>query len=360
MNKDEFFKSLSKLTALSGVSGRESEVVKVLLSELEEYADEISVDYFGNIIAHKKGARPGKAVLIVAHSDEVGGVVTSITEKGFIRFVPVGVIDVSVLKGQRVIVAGQRGTVISPPGHAEKKAHSPDSSAHPLFIDIGKDSSKDVIASGVDIGDVIAFDSPLERLKDSDLVMGKAIDDRVGCLVLIELFKHFHANDFPGELIGAISVQEEIGMRGARMIAQKVKPDFAIMLDTVPLDDSPEESMPDVPIKIGTGPVVQLWTGKNDIFLGTVAHEAVSKLLFSSAKAINAPIQKVAAYGKWVTDGAEIHLGNGGTPTGFLSIPRRYGHTPNEVADINDAITAVQVLIELVQNQTQKFDPNFV
>lgn len=156
------------------------------------------------------------------------------------------------------------------------------------------------------------------------------------------------------------TVQEEIGMRGARMITNRLNPDFAIVIDTVPLDDTPLKSMPDVPIHLGQGPVLQKWIGKDDLFIGTVAHEGVSDLLKNASAEISAPLQITAAYGKWITDGAAIHTSLNGVPTSFLSIPRRYGHTPNEIIDLNDVLSAIRILEHVVMKKSSGFDGEFL
>jgi putative aminopeptidase len=358
---DTLFEQLKELTSLTGVSGQEENVVKFLSEKLLKISDEVFIDPFGNISALRKGAEVGPTYMISAHSDEVGGVITSITEDGFLRFYPVGVVDPRIFPGIRLLIdQNMFGTTVCKPGHTSTHHDGQADFPGDLLIDIGATSCEQVHKWGVQPGSIISFVSPLIRMKENNLVMGKAIDNRIGCLILLQLFEKLQGVKFSGNLYGVVTVQEEIGMMGARMISNRLKPDFAIVLDTVPLDDTPLQSMPDVPINLGGGPVVQLRTGKDNVFLGTVAHKSVSELLFRTADEMKIKIQRAAAYGKWVTDAEAIHTSGEGIPTGFLSIPRRYGHTPNELIDLNDVSDAIEIIRTLVVKNASRFTPDFL
>lgn len=355
------FDTLQELTALSGVSGREQDVVRYLKDKLSSLSDDVLVDSHGNLAALRKGGSPGPTYMISVHSDEVGAVITAITDDGFLRAHPVGVVNCSIFPGTRLLVDRRIvGTVVCMPGHTSRHAGELQEQSKGFLIDVGAESAAQAAEWGIKLGDGVNFISPLTKMTRENLVLGKAIDNRVGCLILLELFKFLKDKTFPGTLYGVATVQEEIGMRGARMITNRLNPDFAIVIDTVPLDDTPLQSLPDVPIRLGGGPVLQTWIGKDDLFLGTVAHERVSELIQSSADELGLPLQPIAAYGKWVTDGAAIHTSLGGVPTSFLSIPRRYGHTPNEIVDLSDALAAIKILEHIVINKTQDFRTDFL
>jgi len=354
---DKLFDQLQELTALHGVSGCEQEVVKALKEKFLPLSDQVLVDSFGNLSALKRGNQNGPRFMISAHSDEVGCVVTHISRNGFLGVCPVGVIDPRILPGTRMVV-DQRitGTVVCVPGHTSTNQNE---FSKNLLLDIGAKSDVQVQKLGISVGSTASFSSPLTRTSQSDRVIGKAIDNRVGCAILLQLFEQLQGKDFPGELFGVVTVQEEIGMMGARMIAHRIHPDFAIVLDTVPLDDTPLNSMPDVPITMGAGPVIQLRTGKNSVFIGCVAHKKITDLLVTSAQDLDLPLQQTAAYGKWVTDADAIHQSQDGIPTSFLSIPRRYGHTPNEIADLGDVRSAIEILVHLVEKKVGQFNANY-
>jgi putative aminopeptidase FrvX len=355
------FEQLKELTSLPGVSGNEHKVVKYLKEKFADISDEVFVDSFGNLVALRRGGKPGPRFMVTAHSDEVGGVVTSITKDGFLGFCPVGVIDPKILPATRMLV-DQRiiGTVACVPGHASADQDGQNKFSKNLYIDIGAITDMQVYDLGINIGSTASFISPATRMIQDNLVMGKAMDNRIGCVILLQLFKRLKGKKFAGELHGVVTVQEEIAMSGARMIPSRINPDFAIVMDTVPLDDTPLQSMPDIPMRLGNGPVIQLRTGKNSIFLGTVAHENVSSLIFSAAEELKMPIQRIAAYGKWVTDAEVIHTSGKGIPLGFLSIPRRYGHTPNEMIDLNDVSKAIDIITLLVEKKADQFTPAFI
>jgi endoglucanase len=351
---------LRSLTELPGVSGMEQPVVSFLQERLKPFADHVEVDAFGNVVARRAGQGRGPSVMILAHSDEVGAVVTAVDPEGFLRFRTVGMVNPAVLPGARVLVAGRhRGVVGSVPGHLAKGVGGL-TQASDLPIDIGAASEAQAREWGVREGSAVTFEGALVKLSNPDLVMGKAIDNRVGCALLIALFERLQGIPLPGTVYGAVSVQEEIGMRGARMLAEKLAPDWALVLDTVPAEDTPLGGSERARFRVGGGPVVQLWEGKPELFLGTVAHPSVRDLILGTADAEGIQVQLSAAYGGWLTDGSTVHLSAGGIPTGFLSVPRRYAHTPNEILDLRDAEAALALLEAIAARGNEGFEPDFL
>ena len=341
---------LCEFTRQPGVSGNEQAVVRVLRDALKPFSDEITVDAFGNITAVRHGKAGSPRLMIAAHSDEVGAVVTAILPNGLLRFQTVGVFNSSILFSTRVRVANKViGTVTSVPGHlSDNGDHYP---KPPISIDVGAVNDEQVNEWGIRVGSPVVFESPLVTLNNPRLVMGKSIDNRIGCATLVALFE---------ELSGVELPLEEIGMRGAKMTATRLNPDFAIALDTVPANDNPDFSSPEVAFKIGNGPVIQLWEGKAEQFLGTVAHPQVRDLILNTARAENIPVQLSAAYDHWTTDGAAIHTSGNGIPTGFVSLARRYSHTPNEILDLKDAFDALRLLQAIVVKTGASFKPDFL
>lgn len=353
---------LLELTQLPGVSGMEQAVVRAIRAALQPLADEVVVDAYGNVLAKRFGPDSAPRLMIAAHSDEVGGVVTAILPSGFLRFQTVGVVNPVVLPATRVRVGNRYiGTVSSVAGHLISIG-SPVTvmQPHQLHIDVGAQSEAEVRAMGIREGSPIAFESPLHVLEGTTRVIGKAIDNRVGCAILIHLFEQIQDQSLPVTVYGVINVLEEIGMRGARMTSSRLKPDFAIALDTVPADDTPLSTSPEVAFSIGCGPVIQLCEGKAEQFLGTVAHPSVRDLILRTAEEEAIHVQLSAAYGLWTTDGAAIHVTGEGIPTAFVSIPRRYAHTPNELLDLRDAVNASALLRALVTRTAKDFHPSFL
>ncbi len=353
---------LEDLSSLSAVSGMEQAVVAAIYKKLKPFSDEIIIDDFGNLIAIRHGAKPGPRLMLAAHSDEVGGIVTCITKSGFLKFQLVGVINPAILPSMRVRIAGKiLGTIGSIPGHLAVEDTVPKvKQPKELFIDVGAIDEVEVRSWGIQEGSSVSFESPLVQLGNPNLVMGKAIDNRIGCAVLISLFETLWHEKFPGTLYGVINVQEEIGMHGASMTTARIQPDYAIALDTIPTDDTPNALQSNNLFSIGSGPVIQLWEGKRELFIGTVAHHAVTKIILDSAKNLGMKVQISAEYGSWVTDGAVIHKSGLGIPTGFVSIPRRYAHTPNEILDIRDVTDAIDLLLYLIREQTVEYNPSFI
>jgi putative aminopeptidase len=362
MNTLERLKTLlMDLTQKPGLSGNEQPVVRMLRDCLKPLADEVLVDAFGNIIATRYGNSLGPKMMIAAHSDEVGAVITAIQNNGLLSFRAVGVVNPLVFPATRVRVANRFvGTVSSVPGHLSTGNKDNETSPTSLSIDVGAKSEAQVRSWGIQEGSAVVFESPLVAMHDPNLVMGKAIDNRIGCAVLVDVFEQLAGKDLPLTLYGVVNVLEEVGMRGAHMTATRLTPDFAIALDTVPTDESESSHKNEAGFKIGCGPVIQLWEGKAEQFLGTVAHPRVRDLILHAARDEAIQIQLSAAYGNWTTDGAAIHTSGLGIPTGFVSIPRRYAHTPNEILDIKDAVDAERILLSIVLKSGAAFNPDFL
>lgn len=353
---------LSELTRLPGASGMEQKVVQKLRDELKPLADEVEVDSFGNVLATRRGDQKGPKMMLAAHSDEVGGVVTDILPGGFLKFQTVGVVNPGILPAARVLVANKFvGTVSSLSGHHYDDNNKPQIvPPGKLHIDIGGESDREVRSWGVNIGSSVVFESPLTELNNPRYLMGKAIDNRIGCALLIRIFSELDGEDLPLTLVGVINVLEEIGMRGAKMTTNQVMPDFAIALDTIPAEDTPMNKELNSNFKIGAGPVIQLVEGKAEQFLGTVAHPGVTDVILSAAAKEDISVQISASYDQWTTDGAAIHTSGPGIPTGFVSLPRRYAHSPNEILDLQDAEEAAQLLLRIIRDTGKNFNPSFI
>lgn len=351
---ERLYQRLAELTALDGVSGSEQSVVAYLAEALAGLSDEVDLDPFGNLVATRHGPSGGRRLMILAHSDEVGCIVREIRPDGMIGLLPMGLLSLRALPGSRVRIGrgAVPGVVGVPSGHLEGAAGAPapDSALH---IDVGAASESEVRDLGIQEGDPIAFDSPLRRLSGSR-VTGKAIDNRIGCAILLELLERLRGEALPATLLAAVSVQEEIGMRGARMIGSRWQPSLAIALDTVPAEDAGSWTGPgrSGSVRLGAGPVVQMVEGVISAFTGTVHHPGVRRLILEASRRAQTPVQ-FSVSGHWTTDAAAVHVSGAGVPTGFISIPRRYSHSPVEVLDLRDAERAVDLLVEVVRTAGQ-------
>jgi endoglucanase len=247
-----------------------------------------------------------------------------------------------------VLVAGKwPGVIGTVAGHLEGGGPAHVRQVPELHIDVGAVSEAEARTWGLREGDPVTFASELCDLHNPALVMGKAIDNRIGCAVLLDIFERVQSTPLGGDLYGVVNVMEEMGLRGARMTTARVRPDWAIALDTVPAEDTPMS--PEHALGIGRGPVVQLIEGRPDAFVGTAIHPKIRDLLLDTARAERIEVQLSAQYGNWTTDAAAIHLGAEGIPSGFISIPRRYAHSPNELIDLNDAVKTARLAAAVVK-----------
>lgn len=314
---------LKALCCCDGVSGNEMKVADYIIEQIKGVC-EYRIDPLGNIIAFKKGqATPKNKILLDAHMDEVGLIVTSVCENGLLKFATVGGVDVSVLLAKRVRFAKAAGVITFKPIHltdADSRKEYPEKDS--LYIDIGA-SDKAEAESLVQPGDVACFDT--EFLQAGDRILAKAIDDRAGCAQLIRLLQEESPYDFHA----VFSVQEEVGLRGARTAAYTVAPDYAIVLEATTAADLagvPEDKQV---CKLGQGVALSFMDG------GTLYDRGLYETALSTAHRCGIAVQTKAGTSGGNNSGA-IHLTRGGVKTVTLSVPCRYIHSPCSVADYRD------------------------
>lgn len=325
---------LKQLCLLDGISGDEGAVREFVISQIKDYCD-YRVDNLGNIIAFKKGKNaPLKKVLVDAHLDEVGLIITHIEQNGFLRFKTVGGIDTSALMFRRVLINQKvTGVIGGKPVHlcdSEDRKKLPN--ADNLYIDIGVTTALQA-KSLVSVGDSAVMCSDFTI--SGDKILTKALDDRVGCAVLIELLKQDAEYDF----YASFSVQEEVGLRGAGVAAFTVEPDAAIVIDGTTAADVAGVAPAKQVCRQGEGAVVSFMDGAT-----SYDREYYNTALSSGIKAQS----KCAVAGG--NNAGSIHLSRGGVRAVALSVPCRYIHTSGSVADINDVI-AVRDLTRYMINQ---------
>ena len=345
--KARFFVILKKLSEAVGVSGHEFEVKKVVIEEISDVVDEWRVDSLGNIIALKKGRGNGPKIMISAHMDEIGLMVTHIDKRGFLRFTGVGSWNERILPGQRVIVcAGDvkvRGVIGAKPPHLmtpeEKKQVI---EMKKLFIDIGATSSDEVKELGIKVGSIAVLDREVVRLGGTDRVTGKAFDDRVGVASLIFALKLLSDVEHEAEVYSVFTVQEEIGLKGATVSAFAVKPDVGIAVDVTTANDIPEVDEKDWVTELGKGPAVKVMDK------GNISHPKLRELLIKIAEEEKIPYQLEVLPGG-ATDAAAIMVSREGVPVATISIPCRYIHSPIEVLDLKDAVYASKLLAAFIK-----------
>ena len=316
---------LEKLSNAFGVSGNEDEIRKIITEEIKPYVKSIEVDRLGNLTAFKPGKRSDKKIMIAAHMDEVGFIITKITDKGYLRIKKVGGIDTRVILGKRVCLSnGVKGIVGVKAIHllSDSELDSvPDISS--LYIDIGA-SSKEDAEKCTFIGDYATFDTKYEAFGGSR-VKGKAFDDRVGCFVLAELLKEEPEYD----LYACFTVQEEVGLRGATVCAERIQPDAALVLECTSCADVHKVKPGFEVTDCGGGVALSFMDGT------TIVNEEYLKNLAEMAekRGISYQLKRSTTGGN---DAGRIHLAAGGVVTASASVPCRYLHSPAGIVDMKD------------------------
>lgn len=337
---------LAKLSNAHGVSGSEGSVLSVIKKELKGHVDEIREDTMGNLIAVKKGNK--FKVMLAAHMDEIGLMVKYVDEKGFIRFVALGGWYDPVLFTQRVVLHSTKGPVYGVIGG--KPVHMMNDEERKrgvkiddMFIDVGATNRQEVELLGIDVGTPVTIDREFTEL-GYDRVTGKAFDNRAGVAMLI---KTLQQTDSPLTIFGVFTVQEEVGLKGARTSAYALDPDCAIATDVTIPGDHPGIEMKDAPVEMGKGPVVTIVDSSGR---GLIANRKVVSWLKAAADAESIPVQLEVGSGG-TTDATSIHLTKGGIPSTTLSIPARYIHSPVEVIDMKDVEAGVQLLVAALKKK---------
>ncbi len=316
---------LKKLTEAFGVSGYENAVRDIILNEIKSFCTEIKVDTMGNLCAYKK-AKCGngeKKVLLSAHMDEVGLIVNDITDDGYLKFETVGGIDPSVLISQRVVMEEIKGIIALKAIHLttadERKKPLEESQ---LYIDIGA-KNKDEAKKYVSKGDYCVFDS--KYVEFGDQIKAKALDDRLGCAVMIEVLK----KDWNVDLYCNFTVQEEVGLRGARVASRGINPDYAVVIEGTTCNDLPGVGENMRVTKSGNGPAISILDSASK------ANDELIGLLSASAEKRDIPYQfKASTAGG--NDAGAIYVTDGGIKTASVSVPCRYIHSPVSAMNKND------------------------
>jgi endoglucanase len=328
-------KELTKrITEAYGPSGSEQVVRDLIRDEIKGFADELRVDALGNLIARKKGngPTPRKKVMLAAHMDEIGVIITHIDGKGFARFAPIGGVYPLTLYGQRCRFANG---VVGVFGREVKDSTATEVTLNKLFIDIGATSQDD---APVGVGDPAGFWRDFSDL--GGRIVSKAMDDRIGCVVLIEVLRQLKKS--PHDVYFVFTVQEEVGLRGATTSAYGVQPDLALAVDVTLTGDTPEANT--MAVQLGKGPAIKVKDA------GMLAHPAVKNLLAETAREAKIPYQFEVLTGG-TTDAMAMQTTREGVPAGCLSVPTRYVHTPSEMIDFNDLQNAIKLLVAVLGKQ---------
>ncbi len=328
---------LKQLTEIFGPSGYEENIRKLVRAEVKPLADEIKVDALGNLIARKrpsKYTKDTKKIMIAAHMDEIGLMVSHIDENGFARFSNIGGVFGRYVLGGRVRFLNGTAGVIGFDRFDKMNEVPP---LDKIYIDVGATSKKDC---PVEVGDVAAFDRSFVEM--GDRLVAKSMDDRVGVLVAIETLRALKST--PHDVYFVFTTQEEVGTRGAGTSAFGIDPDLGIAVDVTAAADTPNALK--MEMKLGKGPCVKFQDG------GMIADPRVVKWMIRTAEKSKIPYQReVLLFGS--TDARAMQLTRAGVPAGCLSIPVRYVHSPSEMVDYNDVQNSVKLLTALLRAKVE-------
>ncbi len=336
---------LKELTEAPGVPGHEVHVAKVIEENLEGFA-EVSRDKLGSVVAKKQGSTSSPKVMLAAHMDEVGMMVTSVTKEGVLRFIPLGGWWDQVMLAQRVSVKTARGDLpgvigskpphILPPDERKKVVEKKD-----MFIDIGAADEAEAKELGVRPGDPVVPVSPFTPMAGGKVIMAKALDDRVGCALMIEALQRLREREHPNTVYGVGTVQEEVGLRGAKTSVSIVEPDVGIALEVAIAGDTPGIKEHEAQSKLGGGPVILLYDAS------MIPNLRLRDLAVEVAESLDIPYQFDVMTGG-ATDAGHIHLYASGVPSIVLGVPTRYIHSHVGVLNMDDYRNTVKLLTELL------------
>ena len=334
---------LQSLTDAHGVPGYEAGV-RAVLRDLMAPLGELTQDKLGSLVGHQPGEGP--KVMLAGHMDEIGFVVTYVSDEGFIKFLPLGGWWDQVLLGQRVLIQTHRGDVLGvigakPPHLLPADERNKIVEKKDMYIDIGATSRAEVQAAGVRPGDPIVPDSRFTVLANPKTYMAKAFDNRVGCALVVEALRHFQSNAHPNDLYGVQTVMEEIGLRGATTSVRAVDPDVAIILEADICGDVPGIKPEQSNVKLGGGPGLLLYDAR------MIPNLKLRDLVIDTAAEHNIPLQFSNMPGG-ATDGGAIHVHGLGVPTVVIGVPARHIHSHGSIIHRDDFDHAVQLVTAVV------------
>ncbi|PKR79328.1 peptidase M28 [Halalkalibacillus sediminis] len=345
MNQEtrEMFKTL---TELPGAPGNEHQVRQYMKGELEKYSDEVIQDRLGGVFGVRNG--DGPKVMVAGHMDEVGFMVTQVTDNGMLRFQTLGGWWNQVMLAQRVQVITDEGPVDGVIGSIPPHNLTPEQRKKPMdvknmLIDIGADDQEDVKRIGVRPGQPVVPVCPFTPMANEKKIMAKAWDNRYGCGLSIDLLKELHGKPLNNQLYSGATVQEEVGLRGAQAAANMIKPDIFFAMDASPANDmsGKKEEFG----QLGKGALLRIFDRT------MVTHRGMREFLLDTAETNNIPYQYFISQGG--TDAGRVHISNEGVPSAVVGICSRYIHTSSSMIHIDDYAAAKELIVNLVQSIDQ-------
>jgi endoglucanase len=376
---DELFDRLKALTAIPATSGFEQGIARRLAEEMRPLADRVEVDPFGNVYGTLDGAPGGPRVLIPAHSDSVGMIVSHIEENGYLRFDVVGSVPPNLTYAQRVLVCtpqGPRtGVVGSKPGHIAFREPALGTTVPPadaLFIDVGAASRGEAERLGIAPGQQVTWDRELSWLGDSStgLVTGRSLDDKVGCLAALEAMRRLRAGGgrLHATAVFVAAVQEEVGLRGATQAGGRIAPDLCIGIDATVsqagfgtgLGAHPSTTYSEAANSLGAGPGLSVMDRGASVPFGLFGHPALIALCREAAAREGIPVQIEGSMPIITSDAAAVQFAGAGVPSLTIKIPSRYTHGPIEVCALQDIAATADLVAAALRAVTPESRFTFI
>ncbi|MFV0444067.1 MAG: M42 family metallopeptidase [Planctomycetaceae bacterium] len=347
---------LAELTALDAPTGFEEPVLRFVRDALADLCDDVQVDVRGNVYGRiESPVSNALRVMLTAHADEIGLLVTHILPGGFLRFSRLGQPTVMVLPGQRVRVLTSTGPISAvvgvKPGHvlsSEEARRTP--AVEQMYLDVGSSSAEEAVAWGIEPGTPVVFDAPLTRLHHDDRWFGKAVDNRAGVLCVLEAARSLSESRPTCTVEFVITVEEEIGLRGAEVAARRVQPDVVLSVDTVPAGGTPDLRPDELPWTIGAGPLLKVRETR-----GLSTQGPLRQLVREAAEELQISYQLIVDTAG-ITDGTAAQQASGDVAAMVLGLARRYSHSAVELVDLRDleGLIALSVaVIHRLQNRSQ-------
>lgn len=348
---DETLTMLKDLTDARAISGNEKEAREVMEKYITPVADEVETDHLGSLVAKKTGDAEGPKIMVAGHLDEVGFMVTRIDENGFIYFQTIGGWWSQVMLAQRVTITTKEGDITGVIGSKPPHILSPEARKKPvdikdMFIDVGASSKEEAEQFGVQPGDSIVPYFEFTPLKNEKMLLAKAWDNRIGCAIAIEVLKQLQNEAHPNTVYGVGTVQEEVGLRGAKTSAHFIQPDLAFGVDVGIAGDTPGISDKEADSKLGEGPQVILYDAS------MISHKGVRDLVVETAKERDIPFQYSTMAGGG-TDSGSIHLTADGVPALSITVATRYIHSHAAILHRDDFENAVKLIVEVIKQVDQ-------
>lgn len=343
---NETLRVLKNLSTLSGVPGNEKKVSQYIASEIKNHVNEVKYDNLGSVIGIKN--QEGPRIMIAGHMDEIGLLVTQITKEGFVKFQTLGSWFSQVMLAQVWEIQTKKGIVygvtgVKPPHIIPQDKRNVAIPIDTMYLDLGVSSKEEAEALGVEPGNMVTPHTEFRVLGNQKFLLGKAWDNRIGSAVVIEVLKRL--KEHPNQVFGTFTVQEEVGLRGAKTSSYIVEPEIAIAIDTglandVPGGDPNEQSL-------GKGPQIIIYD------LGLVPNQALRKFVIETAKAEKIPYQEAVISGGR-TDAGHMHLAHHGALGLSICIPTRYMHSHTSIIHYDDYENTIKLVLAVLKKLDRK------